>query len=87
MCVMCIRVSRHVCVLAGELGSSGPGSAHCGLIDPPGQDTAPEWSGPQPCGPYSVTQPFITHSESVSNALSDKDSPAHSLRLGWAECK
>ena len=45
----------HVCVLVGELGSSGPGSGHCGLIDPPGQDTAPEWSVPSPAGPYSVT--------------------------------
>lgn len=73
---------EHMCVLVGELGSSGPGSAHCSLIDPPGQDTAPEWSVPSPSGPYSVTQPFITHSESVSNALSDKDSPVYLFRVG-----
>ena len=34
--------------------------------------------GPSPAlwAPTSVTQPFITHSESVSNALSDRDSPS-----------
>lgn len=79
--VICTCV-KHVCVLVGELGSSGPGSGHYGLIDPPGQDTAPEWPVPSPAGPYSVTQPFITHSESVSNALSDKDSPGP--LSGWA---
>lgn len=72
----------HVCVLVGELGSSGPGSGHYGLIAAPGQDPAPEWPAPNPAGPDSVTQPFITHSESVSNALSDKDSPGP--LSGWA---
>lgn len=66
-----------MCVLVGELGSSGPGSAHCGLIDPPGQDTAPEWSVPSPAGP-TLSPSLLLHTLRVSPMpCLTKTAPAH----------
>lgn len=64
-------------MLVGALGNLGPGSGYHSLIGPPGGDCAPEWSVPSPVGLLPLSPSLLLHSESVSNALSDKTAPAH----------